>query len=131
MRVGRGARSGKGRTCGRGTKGQMARAGHKHKPTFEGGQMRLVRRLPKRGFKNPTRVTYIPVNVGRLDRFPDGTEVTVALLHQAGLVKRPEDRIKVLGNGALGRKVAVKAHAFSAAARAKIEEAGGTCEVVG
>jgi len=130
LRVGRGHGSGKGKTCGRGTKGQMSRKGHKHKAGFEGGQMRLVRRLPKRGFHNPTRKVYSPVNVSELERFDEGTEVTTSLLRSAGLAKGPADGVKVLGTGDLGKKLMVRAEAFSAGARAKIEAAGGVCEVV-
>lgn len=130
MRVGRGRGSGKGKTCGRGTKGQMSRSGHKHKPTFEGGQMRLVRRLPKRGFKNPCATEYLPVNVASLNAFEDGSEVTAETLRAAGLAKGTIDRVKILGRGDLEHKLTVKAHAFSASARQKIEAAGGTCEVI-
>jgi len=130
-RVGRGMGSGKGKTCGRGHKGQMARKGHKRRPGFEGGQMPLVRRIPKRGFKNPNRKSFLPVNVGDLDRFEDGTDVTPALLEASGLATgRAAGGIKILGYGELKRKLAVKAGAFSAGARQKIEAAGGTCEVV-
>ena len=131
MRVGRGMGSGKGKTCGRGHKGQMARKGHKHKPGFEGGQMRLIRRIPKRGFKNPTGKTYIGVNVGRLTCFEEGTEVTAEALRKAGLARGRSDGIKILGQGELDRKLTVCATAFSAAAREKIEAAGGVCRVVG
>lgn len=130
MRVGRGMGSGKGKTCGRGHKGQMARKGHKHKEGFEGGQMRLIRRIPKRGFNNPTGKTYIAVNVGRLACFEDGAEVTAVLLRKAGLAKGRGDGIKILGQGELDRKLTVSADAFSAAAREKIEAAGGVCRVV-
>lgn len=130
MRVGRGLGSGKGKTCGRGHKGQMARKGHKHKPGFEGGQMRLIRRIPKRGFTNPARKAYIAVNVGRLSRFEDGAEVTAGLLREAGLAKGRCDGIKILGHGDVDRKLTVSAAAFSAAAREKIEAAGGVCHVV-
>jgi len=130
MRIGRGIGSGKGKTAGKGHKGQMARKGHKRKLGFEGGQMRLVRRLPKRGFHNPAARVYLPVNVGDLARFEPGTEVTAALLRQAGLARGRADGIKLLGGGELDRKLTVKVQAFSAAARAKIEAAGGTCEVV-
>jgi large subunit ribosomal protein L15 len=123
--------SGKGKTCGRGHKGQMARSGHKHKPGFEGGQMRLVRRLPKRGFRPTARREFIPVNVADLNRFPDGTEVTASALEAAGLARGVCHGVKVLGTGALERKLTVKVQAFSAGARAKIEAAGGRCEVVG
>ena len=130
MRVARGRASGKGKTAGRGTKGQMSRKGHKHKAGFEGGQMRLVRRIPKRGFTNPTQTIYIPVNVGALARFEDGSEVTVSLLRASGIVKGSGDGVKILGDGELKKKLVVKAAAFSAGARAKIEAAGGKCEVV-
>lgn len=130
IRPGRGMGSGKGKTCGRGHKGQMARKGHKHKPGFEGGQMRLVRRIPKRGFHNLTRKMYVPVNVGELSRFDDGFEVTSAVLKAGGLAKGHADGIKILGRGQLDKKLIVKVRAFSASARAKIEAAGGVCEVV-
>ncbi|MBM4143091.1 MAG: 50S ribosomal protein L15 [Lentisphaerae bacterium] len=129
MRVGRGKASGKGKTCGRGHKGQMARKGHKRKPGFEGGQMRLIRRIPKRGFKNPRAVSYAPVNVGDLARFDAGSEVTVKALKDGGLVTKAPQGVKILGSGALDRRLVVKAQAFSAAARLKIEAAGGVCEV--
>jgi len=130
MRVGRGIGSGKGKTCGSGHKGQMARKGHKHKLGFEGGQMRLIRRLPKRGFKHAQRQRLATVNVGALSRFEAGTEITEALLRAAGLVKGPADGVKILGDGKLDKKLVVKAHAFSGSARAKIEAAGGVCEVI-
>jgi large subunit ribosomal protein L15 len=121
--------SGLGKTSGKGHKGQMARKGHKHKLGFEGGQMRLIRRIPKRGFKNPFRVEYGEVNVSALERFEDGAEVTPAVLADAGLVRRDKP-VKILGRGELGRKLTVRASAFSAGAKAKIEAAGGACEVV-
>jgi large subunit ribosomal protein L15 len=130
MRVGRGESSGKGRTSGKGNKGQMSRTGHKHKPSFEGGQMRLIRRIPKRGFNRRVPRNILPVNVGDLDRFENGAEVGAELLRKAGLASGPADGIKVLGGGDLKKKLAVKANAFSASARAKIEAAGGTCEVI-
>ncbi len=130
QRVGRGHRSGSGKTCGRGHKGQMARSGARHKPSFEGGQMPLVRRLPKRGFKNYTRQPYLGINVGDLVKFSDGADVTPETLREAGLIRNSENRIKILGDGDVPGKITVKAHAFSAGARAKIEEAGGTCEVI-
>ena len=129
-RVGRGRASGWGKTSNRGHKGQMARSGHKHKPTFEGGQMPLVRRMPKRGFKNVNRTTYLPVNLAALERFEDGAEVTAESLRAAGLARGPAAPVKILGNGELSRKLTVKAHAFSATARKKIEAAGGVCEVI-
>ena len=130
MRVARGRASGKGKTAGRGHKGQMSRKGHKHKAGFEGGQMRLVRRIPKRGFTSPTKKVYIPVNVGDLSRLDSVTEVTAAVLRSRGLAKGTGDAIKILGGGELSKKLIVKAQAFSASARAKIEAAGGMCEVV-
>ena len=130
-RVGRGPGSGKGKTCGKGHKGQMARKGHKHKIGFEGGQMTLVRRLPKRGFKNPTRKEYIGINVRTLeDRFEDGADVTTVTLRAAGLAKGRGDGVKILGTGELTKKLTVKAEAFTVSAKAKIEAAGGTCEIV-
>ncbi len=129
-RVGRGRASGWGKTSSRGHKGQYARSGHKHKPTFEGGQMPLVRRLPKRGFKNVNRIEAIPVNVSSLDRFDEGTEVTPELLLQAGLTHNRAKKVKILGQGDLTRKLTVKAHAFSATAQQKIEAVGGVCEII-
>ena len=129
-RLGRGMSSGLGKTSGRGHKGQYARSGHKHKAGFEGGQMRLVRRLPKRGFKSLDQSVYVPVNVADLERFDSGAVVTPESLQAMGLAKNAGDGIKVLGTGSLSKKLAVKAHAFSAAAKAKIEAAGGTCEVL-
>jgi len=129
-RLGRGRASGKGKTSGKGHKGQMARKGNKHKRAFEGGQMPLVRRLPKRGFTNPTRVEFIPVNVSSLTAFPEGTEVTPEVMVAAGVACRKKLGIKVLGKGNIDRKLTVKAAAFSASAKEKIEAAGGTCEVV-
>ena len=129
-RVGRGMGSGNGKTCGRGHKGQMSRKGANHKPGFEGGQMRLIRRLPKRGFHNVARRTFIPVNVGQLSCFDEGMEVTPAMLRDGGFANGPGDGIKILGNGKLDKKLTIKAAAFSAAARDKIESAGGACEVI-
>jgi large subunit ribosomal protein L15 len=129
-RVARGRSSGSGKTGGRGTKGQMSRKGHKRKAGFEGGQMRLIRRLPKRGFRNPGQQQIACVNVGQLARFEDGTEITAAVLKTSGLVRGPCDGIKILGEGDLSRKLIVRVGAFSASARAKIEAAGGVCEVV-
>lgn len=130
-RLGRGHGSGKGKTSGKGHKGQMARSGHKHKPTFEGGQNRFVTSVPIRGFTNYTRVYYIPVNLGSLDMFDEGTDVDVTLLRASGLARGQKKLpIKILGNGELAKKLNVKAHSFSGPAREKIEKAGGTCEVV-
>jgi large subunit ribosomal protein L15 len=130
-RVGRGMASGHGKTSTRGHKGQMARKGANHKEGFEGGQMRLIRRIPKRGFTNPTRVEYQGVNVFALACFEDGTAVTVKTLFAAGIVRNAADRVKILGSGDLSRKLTVKAHAFSKTAREKIEAAGGMCEAEG
>ena len=129
-RLGRGPGSGTGKTCGKGHKGQMARKGNKHKRGFEGGQMRLVRRIPKRGFTNPTAITYIPVNVSELSCFDNGTEVTSELLRQTGLAKGGTCGIKILGTGEFDKKLTVKVAAFSGSAKAKIEAAGGSCEAV-
>ena len=130
-RVGQGRASGTGKTCGRGHKGQKARKGARRKVGFEGGQMRLVRRIPKRGFKCPTAKDYFNVNVGDLDRFDAGTEVTVETLEEAGLVKGAGiKRVKVLGRGEITKKLVVKVQAFSAIARSKIEAAGGACETM-
>ncbi len=129
-RVGRGRSSGSGKTAGRGTKGQMSRSGHKRKPTFEGGQMRLVRRMPKRGFNQARRTEYIPVNLSALDRFQDGADVTPETLREEGLIRGAGHQVKILGSGELKKKLRVKAHAFSSTAQKKIETAGGSCEIV-
>jgi len=129
-RVGRGMASGLGKTSGKGHKGQMARKGNKHKLAFEGGQMPLIRRIPKRGFKNPCRTEYVGVNLCNLDCFEDGTEVTIEMLKRAGLANGQYDGVKVLGRGEISKKLTVKVNAFSASAREKIEAAGGACEVV-
>jgi ribosomal protein L15 len=126
-RRGRGRGSGLGKTAGRGHKGQFARKGHKHKPAFEGGQMPLLRRIPKRGFRNPARVAAFGVNVAALNRFADGDTVDAAALAGAGLAPARAPRIKILGTGRLERRLTVKADAFSAAARDKIAAAGGQC----
>lgn len=128
-RRGRGIGSGLGKTSGRGQKGQKARSGGGVRPGFEGGQMPLVRRLPKRGFKNPFRVEYEVVNVGQLNIFEPGTEVTPELLRQRRLVRR-DLPIKILGEGELDRPLTVRAQAFSASAREKIAAASGTAEVI-
>jgi large subunit ribosomal protein L15 len=130
MRVGRGRASGKGKTAGRGHKGAYARTGHKHKPLFEGGQMPLVRKLPKRGFKNYNSREVLGINLDALNVFEDGAEVTVALLKEKGLANGRFDAVKILGNGNVEKKLTVKANGFSASAREKIEAAGGTCEIV-
>ena len=119
-RKGRGAGSGNGKTAGRGHKGQWARSGGGVRPGFEGGQMPLARRLPKRGFNNIFGTTYAPVNVEVLNRFEDGTEVTVELLLETGVISKALDGVKILGNGELTKKLTVKAAAFSASAKEKI-----------
>jgi len=129
-RLGRGTGSGLGKTSGRGHKGQYARSGHKHKPGFEGGQMRLIRRIPKRGFKNISRREFLAVNISSLNVFEAGTVVTPELFQSMGLANGVFDGIKILGVGTLSKKLTVKAHAFSAGAKTKIEAAGGTCEVI-
>ncbi len=129
MRVGCGSGSGKGKTCGRGHKGQYARSGHKHKPAFEGGQMRLLRRMPKRGF-NRIKRSYALVGLERLNGFAAGSEVNPDVLKQAGLVTDVGDGIKILGDGNLTVKLTVKAHAFSQSARQKIAALGGTVEEI-
>lgn len=130
IRVGRGRASGKGKTAGRGHKGQMSRAGGTHKPLFEGGQMPFVRKLPKRGFNNFNRKEILPVNLEALNVFEDGTEVTIELLQEKGLVNGRFDGVKILGNGSIEKKLTVKVNAFSASAKEALEAAGGTCEVV-
>jgi len=130
LRVGRGRASGKGKTSGRGHKGQYARSGASHKPLFEGGQMPMARRIPKRGFTNFTRKVLAPVNLTALDAFAEGAEVTVDALREAGLIKGRWDGVKILGTGEISKKLSIKANAFSASAKEKIEAAGGTCEIV-
>jgi large subunit ribosomal protein L15 len=127
-RLGRGRASGLGKTSGKGHKGQNARKGHKHKLGFEGGQMPLVRRLPKRGFQNPARTTYACLNVAALERFADGETVDAARLIAAGLTPARASGIKILGMGELTRKLTVRVDACSATARSKIAAAGGVCE---
>lgn len=130
IRVGRGRASGKGKTAGRGHKGQFSRAGATHKPLFEGGQMPLVRKLPIRGFNNYTRKTIIPVNLDALNIFDDGSEVTIDLLMEKGLANGRFDGVKILGNGKIEKKLTVKATSFSASAKEKIESIGGICEII-
>lgn len=129
-RIGRGDASGHGGTSTKGHKGQLARAGGSSKIGFEGGQMPLQRRLPKRGFTNIFRKEYAVVNVSDLERFEAGTEVTWDMLRESGLVGKIKDGIKVLGNGNLTRKLTVRATQFSESARQKIEQAGGRAEVI-
>ncbi len=128
FRRGRGHGSGNGKTAGKGHKGQKARSGSP-RVGFEGGQMPLYRRLPKRGFKCINSKNIVAINVGALDRFEDGADVTVASLIEVGLIKNPRDGEKIIGNGNVTKKLNVKVNAFSASAKAKIEAAGGTCEV--
>ena len=129
-RVGRGIGSGNGKTAGRGHKGQNSRSGGGVRPGFEGGQNPLYRRLPKRGFTNPTRKEFAILNLDQLNRFEDGTEVTPELLIETGTVSNAKDGIKILGNGKLERKLTVKANKFSATAVEAIEAAGGKTEVI-
>lgn len=129
-RVGRGIGSGNGKTAGRGHKGQNARSGGGVRPGFEGGQNPLYRRLPKRGFTNPTRKQYSIVNIETLNRFEANTEVTPELLIETGVVKNVKDGIKILGNGTLEKSLTVKANKFTASAVQAIEAAGGKTEVI-
>ena len=129
FRRGRGHGSGNGKTAGKGHKGQKARSGAP-RPGFEGGQMPLYRRLPKRGFTNRNSKTIIGINVSALEQFENDTVVTVETLLESGIVKNPRDGVKILGNGELTKKLTVKANAFSEGAKSKIEALGGTCEVI-
>jgi large subunit ribosomal protein L15 len=129
-RVGRGPGSGNGKTAGKGHKGAISRSGHKHRRNFEGGQMPLIRRVPKRGFTNIFRKEFVIVNIGLLERFPAGSEITPELLLAEGVISKLGDGLKILGDGALTRKLVVKAHKFSHKAQQVIEGAGGTCEVI-
>lgn len=129
-RVGRGMSSGNGKTSGRGHKGQKQRSGGGVRPGFEGGQTPLFQRLPKRGFTNINRKEYTIVNLERLNRFDDNTEVTPELLLEAGVVSKFNAGIKVLGNGTVEKKLTVKAHKFSQSAKEAIEAAGGKTEVI-
>ena len=129
-RIGRGHGSGNGKTAGKGHKGQNARSGGGVRIGFEGGQMPLARRIPKRGFKNIFATKYATVNVSDLNRFKDGTVVDTELLVASGLVKKVEDGVKILGNGELTANLTVKAAKFSQSAIEKIEKAGGKAEVM-
>ncbi len=129
-RVGRGAASGNGKTAGKGHKGQKARAGRGMRIGFEGGQMPLQRRIPKRGFNNIFATRYATVNVAQLEKFENGSVVDADALKAAGLIKKTYDGVKILGNGELSKKVTVKAAAYSESAKAKIEAAGGKAEVI-
>ena len=130
FRVGRGNGSGAGKTAGKGHKGQKARSGGGVRPGFEGGQMPLQRRIPKRGFNNIFGTRYAEVNVEELNRFEDGAEVDEKAIVEAGLLKNTRDGIKILGRGELQKKLTVKVAAFSQGAKSKIEAAGGKAEVV-
>lgn len=129
-RVGRGHASGNGKTAGRGHKGQKARSGGSTRLGFEGGQMPLYRRIPKRGFNCPSHKEIVGINLSALDRFEDGAVVDVDALVESGVVRNPKDGVKILGNGDITKKLTVKANAFSASAKEKIEAAGGTAEVI-
>ena len=130
-RVGRGPGSGIGKTSGKGQKGQKARSGGSINPVFEGGQLPLFRRLPKRGFKNYNfRTRYAVINLDSLNRFEEGTVVTPALLKETGIIKNQLDGVKVLGNGTLEKKLTIQANKFSASALEKIKESGSKAEVI-
>ena len=129
FRRGRGHGSGNGKTAGKGHKGQKARSGAP-RPGFEGGQMPLYRRIPKRGFTNRNSLEIIAINVSALNKFEDGTEVTPEVLLQEGVISKIADGVKILGNGELSKKLTVKVNAYSASAKEKIENAGGTAEVI-
>ena len=129
FRRGRGHGSGNGKTAGKGHKGQKARSGAP-RTGFEGGQMPLYRRLPKRGFTNRNTLDIEAINISALERFDNDTEVTVETLIEAGVIRNPKDGVKILGNGELTKKLTVKANAFSESAKAKIEALGGKAEVI-
>ena len=129
-RIGRGHGSGNGKTAGKGHKGQKARAGHGFRPGFEGGQMPLQRRIPKRGFNNIFAVDVTAINVSALNVFEDGAVVDLDALKAAGIARKTCDNVKVLSHGELTKKVTVKVNAYSEAAKAKIEAAGGKAEVI-
>jgi len=129
FRKGRGHGSGNGKTAGKGHKGQKARSGGT-RPGFEGGQMPLYRRIPKRGFTNINSKEIVGINVSVLERFENDSVVSVETLLETGVIKNPQDGVKILGNGELTKKLVVKANAFSEGAKAKIEAVGGTCEVI-
>ena len=129
-RLGRGVGSGLGKTSGKGHKGAKARSGGGKRPGFEGGQMPLTRRLPKRGFYNPFRTEYVAINVDRLEAFEDGATVTPVELLQYGIIKNIRDGVKIMGNGELTKKLTVQANKFTATAKEKIEAAGGKAEVI-
>ncbi len=130
FRRGRGHGSGNGKTAGKGHKGQKARSGGSIRPGFEGGQMPIYRRLPKRGFTNRNTKEIVALNLNVLESFDDGAVVDVEALMNAGIVKNPRDGVKILGNGELTKKLTVRVNAFSASAKEKIEALGGSAEVV-
>ena len=130
FRRGRGHGSGNGKTAGKGHKGQKARSGGGVRPGFEGGQMPLYRRLPKRGFKCRNSKTIVGINLSALEAFENDAVVSVETLIEAGIVKNPRDGVKILGNGELTKKLTVQANAFSASAKEKIEALGGKAEVI-
>ncbi len=129
-RIGRGHGSGQGKTAGKGHKGQNARSGGGVRPGFEGGQMPLYRRLPKRGFTNIFAKSYVEVKISDLERFDNGTEITAEFLKENGVIKKIKDGIVILGNGEITKKLTVKAVRFTATAKSKIEAAGGKAEVI-
>ncbi len=129
-RLGRGIGSGLGKTSGKGHKGAKARSGGGKAPGFEGGQMPLMRRLPKRGFYNPFRKEYVAINVERLDIFEDGATVSPAALIEAGIIKKIGDGVKIMGDGEITKKLTVQAAKFTVTAKEKIEAAGGKAEVI-
>lgn len=129
-RVGRGIGSGTGKTSGKGHKGQNARSGGGVRPGFEGGQMPIYRRLPKRGFKNIFAKQYVTINIEALEAFEDGTEVTEQLLLEKGIIKKTLDGVKLLGRGELTKKLTVKVTKYTESAKEKIEKAGGKAEVM-
>ena len=129
-RLGRGTGSGLGKTSGKGHKGAKARSGGGKGPGFEGGQIPLARRIPKRGFTNKFRTEYVAINVSRLEIFEDGMVVSPVELIEYGIIKKIEDGVKIMGNGDLTKKLTVQANKFSASAKEKIEAAGGKAEVI-
>lgn len=129
-RLGRGTATGQGKTAGRGSNGQNSRSGGGVRPGFEGGQMPIYKRLPKRGFTNIFGKKYTIVSLEVLNRFEEGTEVTPELLKEAGVIKKIQDGVKILGNGELNKKLTIKAHKFSKSAAEKIEAIGGKVEVI-
>lgn len=129
-RLGRGTGSGLGKTSGKGHKGAKARSGGGKRPGFEGGQMPLTMRLPKRGFTNKWRTEYVAINVDRLEIFEDGQVVTPVELIEMGIIKKIEDGVKIMGNGEITKKLTVRANKFTASAKEKIEAAGGKAEVI-